>query len=82
MYSFLNPSGNKLVVVKVTILVTLLRHVVILGYNFVETLKVRLTLNSLNCWLFGDDCCGVASQPPVFRFFLAVLRFDFRLIVW
>ena len=45
MYSFLNPSGNKLVVVKVTILVTLLGHVVILGYNFVETLKVLLTLN-------------------------------------
>ena len=45
MYSFLNPNRNKLVVVKVTILVTLLGHVVILGYNFVETLKVLLTLN-------------------------------------
>ena len=45
MYSFLNPNGNKLVDVKVTILVSLLKHVVILGYNFVETLKVLLTLN-------------------------------------
>ena len=39
MYSFLNPNGNKLVVVKVKILVILLEHVVILGYNFIETLK-------------------------------------------
>ena len=47
MYSFLNPNGNKLVVLKVTILVTLLGHVVILGYNFVETLKILLTLKVL-----------------------------------
>ena len=53
MYSFLNPNGNKLVVLKVTILVTLLGHVVILGYNFVETLKVLLTLNiQSNFYLF------------------------------
>ena len=45
MYSFLDPNGKKLVVVKITILVTLLGHVLILGYNFVETLKVLLTLN-------------------------------------
>ena len=43
MHSFLNLNGNKLVVVKVTILVTLLGHVVILGYKFVETLKGTFT---------------------------------------
>ena len=46
MYSFLNPNGNKLVVVKVKFLVTLLRHVVFLGYIFIETLKFISTLYS------------------------------------
>ena len=55
MHSFLNPNGNKLVVLKVTILVTLLGHVVIPGCNFVETLKVLLTLNTMKCEDEGPD---------------------------
>ena len=43
MHSSMNLNGNKLVVVKVTILMILLGHVVILGYKFVETLKGTLT---------------------------------------
>ena len=45
MYKLLNPNVKKLVVVKDTNLVTLLVHVVILGYNFIETLKNLSDLN-------------------------------------
>ena len=64
--SFLNPNGNKLVVVKVTILVTSLGHVVILGYIFIETLKVLSTLN--------------ISRPPWTRKKMILLKLTTRFL--